>query len=135
MTIKDADEYKEEPIKKDPRTFTKLRGYIRRSDTDLGKFKATDNGPSVVSFHLKDPTKICYAVPRRVAHGRRKWLEEHLEKLQRAGIIEEVTHSNDILHVSPVIIVPKKNNKFRMAVDYRELNKNLKIETMPLPKC
>ena len=40
-----------------------------QSDTDLGKFKATDNGPSVVSFHLKDPTKIFYAVPRRVSHG------------------------------------------------------------------
>ena len=75
LTIKDADEHKEDLIKKDPRTYENI---FAKSEADLGEFGATDGGPSVVSFHLKDPNKICYAVPRRVAHGRRKWLEEHL---------------------------------------------------------
>ena len=103
------------------------------SDDDIGKFTATDGGLSTVSFHLKEKTKVCYAIPRRVPHGRRRWLEERLEQLEKTGIIEEVTHSNEVLHVSPVVIVPKKNNKFRMAIDYRELNSNLQLETMPLP--
>ena len=66
-------------------------------------------------------------------YGRRAWLEDKLRSLESAGIIEEMTHVDGILHVSPVVIVPKKNNKFRMAVDYRKLNENLKVETMPLP--
>ena len=104
-----------------------------KSDEDLGKFCATDGGPSTVTFHLKDPSNICYSVPRRVPYGRRVWLEDKLRSLENAGIIKEVTHVDGILHVSPVVIVPKKNNKFRMAVDYRKLNENLKFETMPLP--
>ena len=46
-------------------------------------------------------------------------MEDKLRSLESVGIIEEVTHIDGILHVSPVVIVPKKNNKFRMAVDYR----------------
>ena len=111
----------------------KYKDTFSQSEYDLGKFISRDGGPTTVSFHLKDPSKICYTVPRRVPHGRRSWLESKLKSLENAGIIEEVSHVDGILHVSPVVIIPKKNNKFRMAVDYRKLNENLKLETMPLP--
>ena len=103
------------------------------SDNDLGLFRACDDGPSTVTFHLKDPTKVCYSIPRRVPYGRREWLEQKLEDLEQADIIKEVTYGDDIIHTSPIVIVPKKHGKFRMAVDYRILNENLKLETMPLP--
>ena len=105
-----------------------------KSDDDIGKFCATDSGPSTVTFYLKDPTKVTYCIPRRVPHGRREWLKDKLASLQKAGIIQEVTHSDGIIHISPIVIVPKKGvNKYRMAVDYRQINENLKFETMPLP--
>ena len=112
---------------------SKYDDVFSKHDDDLGRFRATDGGPSTVTFHLKDETKVCYSIPRRVPYGRREWLTNKLKNLEDAKIIEEVTHSDNILHVSPVVIVPKKNNKYRMAVDYRQQNENLKYETMPLP--
>ena len=112
--------------------FSALHIRTKTEDHDLGRFRATDGGPSTVTFHLKDETKACYSIPRRGPYGRREWLTNKLKNIEDAKIIEEVTHSDQILHVSPVIIVPKKSNKYRMAIDYRQHNENL-YETMPLP--
>ena len=35
--------------------------------------------------------------------------------------------------VSPLVLVPKKNGKLRICVDYRELNKATKKDHFPLP--
>lgn len=35
--------------------------------------------------------------------------------------------------VSPLIIVPNKNGKWRMCVDYRELNKDMQKDHFPFP--
>ena len=103
------------------------------NDDDIGLFRSTDGGPSKVTFSLKDPTKVCYSIPRRVPYARREWLEGFLNKLCQSGIITEILYSDDSVHVSPIVIVPKKSGKLRMAVDYRQINANLKLETAPLP--
>ena len=103
------------------------------NDDDLGCFRSTDGGPSKVAFEVRDPTLFIHSVPRRVPYERRAWLEGKLEAMEKNGIIEEVHYSDTSLQVSPIVIVPKKQGKLRMAVDYREINKNLKPSSIPLP--
>ena len=47
-----------------------------------------------------------------------------------AGFIYPISDSE---WVSPLVLVPKKNGKWRICVDYRELNKATKKDHFPLP--
>eukprot|EP00253_Pinus_taeda_P022722 PITA_22722 len=57
-------------------------------------------------------------------------VKEELQKLLDAGFIYLIS---DIEWVSPLMLVPKKNGKWRICVDYRELNKAKKKDHFPLP--
>eukprot|EP00253_Pinus_taeda_P008589 PITA_08589 len=57
-------------------------------------------------------------------------VKEELQKLQDAGFIYPISDSE---WVSPLVLVPKKNGKWRICVDYRELNKATKKDHFPLP--
>ena len=105
------------------------------NEDDIGLFQSQNGGPSKVNFEVIDPTKVVYSIPRRLPYAQRPWLQAKLDEWCKSGIIEEVTSENTgkIIHTSPIIIVPKKNGRYRMAVDYRQLNKNLKVTTFPLP--
>lgn len=46
-------------------------------------------------------------------------INRQVDEMEKSGIIKP---SNSIWH-SPVVLVRKKNNEFRFAVDYRRLNK------------
>ena len=120
-----CDEFKE--------LINKYKDTFSKHDDDMGCFNATDGGPSEVTFEVKDPTVFCYAVPRRVPYARREWLQNKLQSWCELGIVTKVPYSIKNIQVSPVVIVPKKNNRYRMAVDYREINKNLQPESHPLP--
>ena len=111
----------------------KNQAVFSRHDEDLGCFRSTDGGPSKVTFEVRDPKVFVHSIPRRVPYERRKWLIDKLKAMEKSGIIEEVKYTNTSLQVSPIVIVPKKQGKFRLAVDYREINKNIKPSTMPLP--
>ena len=111
----------------------KYKAVFSRHDEDLGCFRSTDGGPSKVTFEVRDPKIFVHSIPRRVPYERRKWLSDKLKAMEKNGIIEEVKYTNKSLQVSPIVIVPKKQGKFRLAVDYREINKNIKPSTMPLP--
>ena len=112
---------------------TLFENLFSKNEDDIGLFRATDGGTSKVHFEVRDHTHVVYSTPRRIPYARRDWLKQKLEHWCRTGLIQEVTNEDEIVHVSPVLIVPKKNNRYRMAVDYRELNKNLKPATCPLP--
>eukprot|EP00253_Pinus_taeda_P018420 PITA_18420 len=50
-------------------------------------------------------------------------VKEELQKLLDAGFIYPISDSK---WVSPLVLVPKKNRKWRICVDYRELNEATK---------
>jgi len=50
-------------------------------------------------------------------------VKEELQKLLDVGFIYPIFDSE---WVSPLVLVPKKNEKWRICVDYRELNKATK---------
>ena len=57
-------------------------------------------------------------------------VKEELQKLLDARFIYPIS---DTKWVSPLVLVPKKNGKWRICVDYRELNKATKKDHFPLP--
>ena len=56
-------------------------------------------------------------------------VKEEIQKLLEAGFIYPISNSE---WVSPLIIVPKKNGKWRVCVDYRELNEATQKYHFPL---
>ena len=57
-------------------------------------------------------------------------VKEELQKLVRANLIYPISDSQ---WVSPLVIVPKKNGKWRICVDFPELNKATHRDYFPLP--
>lgn len=60
---------------------------------------------------------------RRINLALRDFVILEIEKLLQVGFIYPILDSQ---WVSPPVIVPKKNGKWRLCVDYRELNKATK---------
>eukprot|EP00253_Pinus_taeda_P030101 PITA_30101 len=57
-------------------------------------------------------------------------VREELQKLLRVNFIYPISDSQ---LVSPLVVVPKKNGKWRICVDYRQLNKATLKDYFPLP--
>ena len=55
------------------------------------------------------------------------------EELQKMLDVDFIYPISDSRWVSPLMIVPKKNGKWRICVDYRELNKATQKDHFPLP--
>ena len=51
-------------------------------------------------------------------------VNEEIQKILEVGFIYPISDNE---WVSPLMIVPKKNEKWRVCVDYRELNKEKQI--------
>jgi hypothetical protein len=57
-------------------------------------------------------------------------VKEELQKLLHVNFIYPISDSK---WVSPLVIVPKKNGKWRICVDFREMNKATFRDYFPLP--
>lgn len=58
---------------------------------------------------------------------------ERLLSMERKGIIERADKpSYSLSSVSPLVLVPKGTNDFRIVVDYREVNKAIIREPYPM---
>lgn len=68
--------------------------------------------------------------PYRGSHEQRKIIEEQIKEMLDDGVIE----SSNSPWASPVVLVKKKDNKWRFCVDYRQLNKIIKLDKYPLPR-
>jgi len=54
------------------------------------------------------------------------------DKLQKRLDVNFIYPISDRKWVSPIVVVPKKNGKWRICVDYRELNKSTQKDHFPL---
>jgi hypothetical protein len=68
---------------------------------------------------------------RRFAHDKHEAIKREIVKLLTAGFIKEVIHPE---WVAKPILVKKKNNEWRMCVDYTDLNKHCPKDHFGLPR-
>jgi hypothetical protein len=67
---------------------------------------------------------------RRFAYDKREAIKREIAKLLAAGFIKEVIHPE---WVANPVLVKKKNNEWRMCVDYTDLNKHCPKDHFGLP--
>jgi hypothetical protein len=67
---------------------------------------------------------------RRFAHDKCEAIKREIAKLLAAGFIKEVIHPE---WVADPVLVKKKNNEWRMCVDYTDLNKHCPKDHFGLP--
>ncbi|MCO5560510.1 hypothetical protein L7F22_014125 [Adiantum nelumboides] len=89
-------------------------------------------GVDVIQHHidLKPDAKPVAQKLRRLGVVQQEALLSEVNKLLKAGFIYPVTNSE---WVSPVLVTPKKNGKWRVCVDYKPLNAATKRDHFPLP--
>lgn len=75
----------------------------------------------------KDPT---YVKPRKMPYAQESVVQEIVRELYENDIIEPSASPYN----SPIVLVKKKTGKWRMAVDYRELNKRTVKDRYPAPE-
>jgi len=88
--------------------------------------------PSVCTHHIyiKEDCKPVRKPQRRMNLALKDIVKEEVQKLLDVGFIYPISDSE---WVSPLVLVPKKNGKWRIYVDYRELKKATKKDHFPLP--
>jgi hypothetical protein len=69
---------------------------------------------------------------RHFANARRDAIKKELAKLLVAGFIREVFHPEWL--ANPVLVRKKNSNKWRMCVDYTDLNKHCPKDLFGLPR-
>ena len=68
--------------------------------------------------------------PYRVPHAYRTQVEEELQAMLKAGIVEPSSSS----WAAPIVLVKKKDGSLRFCVDYRKLNRQSRIDPYPMPR-
>jgi len=69
---------------------------------------------------------------RHFSPDKREAIKKELAKLLAAGFIKEVYHPEWL--ANPVLVQKKKNNEWRMCVDYTDLNKHFAKDPFGLPR-
>jgi len=86
---------------------------------------------NICTHHIyTNDSKLVNQAPRRVNSTLKDIVKIEIEKLLKVKFIFPILDSR---WVSPLVIVPKKNEKWRVYVDYRALNKATHRDHFPLP--
>lgn len=83
---------------------------------------------SEMSIRLNDDTPVTYK-PYRLPFSERAVVREMVGELLANSIIRE----SQSAYASPIVLVRKKNNEYRLCVDYRALNKKTIKDSYPMP--
>ncbi|OWZ05445.1 hypothetical protein PHMEG_00022468, partial [Phytophthora megakarya] len=105
-----------------------LRVY-RRLTADTSYF------PPATALSIEHHIDTCDTAPilmkrRRHAQSEDQIIEDNVEKMLKAGVIEEGNGAWGY----PVVLVRKKDGEVRFCIDYRALNKVTKKDVYPLPR-
>ncbi|XP_052751504.1 uncharacterized protein K02A2.6-like [Galleria mellonella] len=85
-----------------------------------------------VKFSLKENVTPIFIKARPVPFALKEKVENEIDRLEKAGILEKVTYSQ---WGTPVVPVVKQNGSVRLCADYRAtLNKNLLDDKYPIPR-
>lgn len=95
------------------------------SNGDIGHYR----GKFKHRIELLDPNKITQKRPYRVPPALRPEVEQQVKEMLRQKIIQPSSSP----FCSPIVLVKKRDGKWRFAVDYRELNANTRKATYHLP--
>ena len=82
------------------------------------------------SLNINPRMKPVIQKKRKFAYERQKVIVEEIKKLLDARFIREVTH---LEWVANIVLVKKANGKYRICVDYTDLNKACPKDNYPLP--
>lgn len=93
----------------------------------IGKLKDYE-----VKLHIDKSIPPVAQRERRIPFALREKVNKELEKLERAGIIEDVT-DEPTPWLNPLVIVPKSDGTIRLCVDMRCANKAIKRTRYPTP--
>ncbi|XP_053687148.1 uncharacterized protein LOC128736682 [Sabethes cyaneus] len=99
------------------------RSCFAKNMRELGVAKNTE-----MKIVLTDQDPV-YVKPHRMEYARETALRAIVEELIEAGIVKE----SNSPYSSRVVLVPKKDGSFRMAVDYRMLNTKTVKDRYPMP--
>ena len=70
--------------------------------------------------------------PRPVAYALKPYVEQELDRLEKAGVLERVTHSD---WAAPIVTVPKRDGQVRICGDHKvTVNHSLDVDQYPLPR-
>ena len=92
---------------------------------EIRGFKGED-----LHIELKEGAKPVRQRLRRMGREQMQALREEVDKLLRAGFIYPVETAE---WVSPVVVTPKKDGRWRVCVDFKPLNAATKKDPYPLP--
>eukprot|EP00253_Pinus_taeda_P035613 PITA_35613 len=92
--------------------------------------KGIDPKTCIHHIYIEENSRPIRQPQRRMNPNLREIVKEELQKLLNVNFIYPISNSR---WVSPLVIVHKKNGKWRVCIDYRELNKSTLKDHFPLP--
>ena len=89
----------------------------------MGMYSHERNDPNTCIHHIyiEENSKPIRQLQRRMNPNLREIVKEELQKLLNVNFIYPISDSQ---WVSPLVIVPKNNGKWRVCIDYRDFNKS-----------
>lgn len=106
------------------KVLNKFRKVFAFNDNELGRTNLVDH-----SIDTGD-SKPIHLRPYRIPHSQRKLLESQIETMCANGIVRPSKSP----YSAPIVLVPKKDGKVRMCIDFRKLNEVTKKDVYPLPR-
>ena len=106
--------------------------YLLEKYGDLFKDKLGTITSFQAELHVKPEDRPNFFKPRSVPYALRGPIEEELDRLEREGIVDKVTHSE---WATPLVAVLKPDGRVQLRGDFKvTVNPSLSVDQYPLPK-